>query len=132
MDWHVQSTCFGTKQVAQIGKVRDKENFRDVSRIVNPDFWQSLRDGVKQELESTSAEMEKSRENVEQSWSVLKQGTMSVLREGKKRARAKRRGKLNGQTEEEKIRAQLSMFRREKKAAARDKEETKQKGTNRQ
>ena len=51
---------------------------------------------------------------------MLKQGTMSVLREGKKRARAKRRGKLNGQTEEEKIRAQLSMFRREKKAAARE------------
>ena len=95
-----------------------KENFRDVSRIVNPEFWRGLREGVKQELVSTSEEMDNS--NVEQSWNVLKKGVMNVLREGKKRARAKKRGKQNGQTEEEKIRAQLSILRREKKAAAKE------------
>ena len=75
-----------------------------MSRIVNPEFWRGLREGVKQELVSTSEEMDNS--NVEQSWNVLMKGVMNVLREGKKRARAKKRGKQNGQTEEEKIRAQ--------------------------
>ena len=73
-------------------------------------------------MESTAFEMEKSRENVEQSWSVLKTSVMKVLREGKKRIKARKRGKINGQTEEEKIRAQLSMLRREKTSAAREQE----------
>jgi hypothetical protein len=53
-------------------KQQRKENFRDVARIVDPEFWTCLQEGVGQELENTAFEMEKSRENVEQSWSVLK------------------------------------------------------------
>ena len=71
-------------------------------------------------MENTSLEMERCREDVGQSWSVLKKGVVSVLREGKRRARARKRGKVYGQTEEERIRAQLSVLRIEKKAAGRE------------
>ena len=97
-----------------------KENFRDVSRIVDPQFWKGLREGAESELENTLLEMERYREDVGQSWSLLKNGVLSVLREGKRRAKARKRGKVNGQTEEDMIRAQLSVLRTEKKAAARE------------
>jgi len=45
---------------------------------------------------------------------------LSVLREGKRRARARKRGKVNGETEQDVIRAQLNVLRTEKKAAARE------------
>jgi hypothetical protein len=97
-----------------------KENFRDVSRMVDPQFWQGLRERADPELENTLLEMERCREDVGQSWSVLKKSVVSVMREGKRRARARKRGKVIGQTEEDRIRAQLSVLRTEKKAAARE------------
>ena len=54
-------------------------------------------------MESTAFEMEKSRENVEQSWSVLKTSVMKVLREGKKRIKARKRGKINGRQKKRKL-----------------------------
>jgi hypothetical protein len=66
-----------------------KENFRDVSRMVDPQFWQGLRERADPELVNTFLEC---REDVGQSWSVLKKSVVSVMREEKSKSEEEGQG----------------------------------------